>query len=61
MTMPDLPTPITVEGNRLMFTRVMLIAYGEACFAAGQQHSQVNQIKPNDDVSKLFKSFGVAK
>ena len=56
MTTPPLPIPITVEGNRTVYTRAQLIAYGKACFTAGQATPTA---APSDNVSKLFKAFGM--
>ena len=60
MSKPPLPQPVTVEGNRLMFTRAQLIAYGRACFEAGQADKPAPKAEPSDDVSKLFRAFGMS-
>lgn len=61
---PPLPQPITVEGCRLMFTRAQLLEYGlaraEAAYQAGYRDGQRQpKAAPSDDLSKLFKTFGM--
>jgi len=66
---PPLPQPITVEGNRLMYTRAQMIDYGQACAedamakidASRMKHNASGQPKaaPSDEVNRLFKAFGM--
>lgn len=45
--MPKLPTPETVDGNRLMYTRSQMVEYGEACAVARIMEIDASRAKHN--------------
>jgi len=64
MKVIPLPESVTVEGCRMLYTRAALLEYGlvraEAAYCEGYRVARADKAEPkSDDVSKLFRAFGM--